>query len=128
MIKIEILSDRPQGPIVLDLRRNDESNTHIAANEYTLKESSLCTTRITFRVHNDVVLGLKLCTVVKKALVTMDKSEEVLGTFAPTVEEHVVSLTPETTPSGYFARGSFTGKTLFMDCEGMVHMQYSFAF
>ena len=41
--------------------------------------------KITFKVHNNIVLGLKICSAVN-AKVKLMKDEEVMGTFAPTEE------------------------------------------
>ena len=49
--------------------------------------------RICFKVYNDIVQGLKFCNIVKKAGFTVEKNEEVLGTFAPVPgKEYVVEL------------------------------------
>ena len=49
--------------------------------------------RISFKVYNDIVQGLKFCNIVKKAGFTVEKNEEVLGTFAPVPgKEYVVEL------------------------------------
>lgn len=40
--------------------------------------------KITFKVHNDIVYGLKYCNLVKKSGIILEKFEEVMGTFAPT--------------------------------------------
>ena len=78
--------------------------------------------RVTFKVHNDIVQGLKLCTVVKKSGFTVEKGEEVLGTFAPIVnKENVFDLQPEETPGGFLARGEYKGKAMFIDNDGIVH-------
>lgn len=45
-----------------------------------------------------------------------------MGTFAPVNKVHVVELTPEETPKGYFARGTYKGKSMFIDNDGIVHM------
>ena len=78
--------------------------------------------RIRFRVHNDIVFGLKYCNVVKKNGLVVEKYEEVMGTFAPVNKVHVVELTPEETPKGFFARGTYKGKSMFIDNDGIVHM------
>ena len=59
---------------------------------------------------------------VKKNGITVEKYEEVIGTFAPVTNIHVVELTPEETPSGFFARGTYKGKSMFIDNDGIVHM------
>jgi len=76
--------DRPAGNIVLNLKKLEgEENMHVA-DEYSLKEGSVTRFRITFKVHNDIVFGLKLCNLVRKAKVVVSKTDEVIGTFAPT--------------------------------------------
>ena len=54
-----------------------------------MKEASWTRVRVQFKVHNTVVLGLKLCTAVDTK-VKLFKDEEVLGTFAPKVDSQVV--------------------------------------
>jgi Rho GDP-dissociation inhibitor len=96
---------------------------------YVLKQKSVVQMRITFKVHNDIVQGLKLCTVVKKAGFTVEKGEEVLGSFAPVPsKEFVVDLPEEETPGGYLARGEYKGKAMFIDNEGIVHTQFDYNF
>jgi hypothetical protein len=53
--------------------------------EYTIKEGSWTRVKLTFKVHNTVVLGMKICTAID-AKVKLFKDEEVLGTFAPRME------------------------------------------
>ena len=78
--------------------------------------------RVKFRVHNDIVYGLKYFNVVKKAGIVVEKYEEIMGTYAPTSNIHIVQLTPEETPSGFLARGTYKGKSMFIDNDGNVHM------
>jgi hypothetical protein len=74
--------------------------------EYTLKEGSWTRIKITFKVHNTVVLGLKICTAVDTK-VKLFKDEEVLGTFAPRKESQVVYTDWIETPDGFFSRGTY---------------------
>lgn len=73
-------------------------------------------------MHNDIVSGLKYFNVVKKSGLVVEKYEEVLGSFAPITTEHTVDMTPEETPHGFIARGSYKGKSMFVDNEGNVHL------
>ena len=84
--------------------------------------------RVKFKVYNDIVYGLKYFNVVKKNGLVVEKYEEVMGTFAPTQNIHVISLTPEETPGGFMARGKYKGKSMFIDNDGIVHMQYGYSF
>ena len=45
-------------------------------------------------------------------LLLVDKQEDVLGTFAPTLEPHVVDLPVDEAPEGFFKRGSYKGKSM----------------
>ncbi len=49
--------------------------------------------RVIFKVYNDIVQGLKLCTVVKKTGMIVEKGDEFLGSFAPVPgKEYVIDL------------------------------------
>ena len=72
--------------------------------------------------------GLKFWNIVKKLKITVEKEEHVLGTFAPTVDPHVFDLPESYTPEGFFQRGSYKGKAMLIDTDGMVHMQFKYPF
>ena len=101
---------------------------HVALNAYTLKEGEPWMMRVTFKVHNEIVLGLKLCFACKKKLLPTLKSEMFVGNHPPTKQPHVVELEQQYTPVGFFSRGEYSGKARFVDFEGAVHMQYAFRF
>ncbi len=85
--------------------------------------------RITFKVHNDVVQGFKYCSVVKRAGFVVEKSEEKIGTFAPVpTKEYKATLEPEETPGGMLVRGEYKGKSMLIDNDGIVHMQFDYTF
>ena len=85
--------------------------------------------RITFKVHNDLVQGFKYCSVVKRAGFVVEKSEEMIGTFAPVpTKEYIATLEPEETPGGMLMRGEYKGKSMLIDIDGNVHMQFDYTF
>ena len=85
--------------------------------------------RITFKVHNDLVQGFKYCSVVKRAGFVVEKSEEMIGTFAPVpTKEYIATLEPEETPGGMLMRGEYKGKSMLIDNDGNVHMQFDYTF
>lgn len=43
--------------------------------------------------------------------IVVDSSKQMLGTFSPQTEPYIHVLTEETTPSGMFARGSYSAKS-----------------
>ena len=124
--KIEIICpDRPKGNIEIDLNAFGANMKELAAQSYTLKEGSKSKLRVTFKVHNTVVLGLKICSVIDTS-VKLFKDTEVLGTFAPNETVHVEETDWNTTPEGFFKRGEYKGKVYFADADGLCHLQYDF--
>jgi len=43
--------------------------------------------------------------------ISVDSSKEMLGTFSPQEEPYTHVIPEEITPSGFFARGSYTART-----------------
>ena len=58
----------------------------------------------------------------------VEKEESVMGTFAPTKESHVFDLPENYAPKGFFKRGSYKGKAMLVDSDGMVHLQFQYPF
>jgi hypothetical protein len=77
-----VCPDRPKGNIVFDLKLKQDGS-HKVENVYVLKEGSKNKIRIEFKVHNDIVYGLKYCSIVKKWNTVVDKEEENIGSYAP---------------------------------------------
>ena len=45
------------------------------------------------------------------SLFSVDSTKEMLGTFSPQAEPYDHEMPEETTPSGYFVRGSYSART-----------------
>jgi Rho GDP-dissociation inhibitor len=89
-LKIEFLCpSRPKGPIVLNLQKNVGSDSFNVKENYVLKEGTINCLQLTFKVHNDIVDGLRYQCIVKKRGIQISKDEEVIGSFSPTREAHV---------------------------------------
>ncbi|TYK13004.1 rho GDP-dissociation inhibitor 1 isoform X2 [Cucumis melo var. makuwa] len=78
---------------------------------FTLKEGSRYNLIFTFKVSNNIVAGLKYANTVWKTGVKVDSSKEMLGTFSPQEEPYTHEMPEDTTPSGMFARGSYSART-----------------
>jgi Rho GDP-dissociation inhibitor len=112
--------DRPKGNIVFDLQKVADGS-HKVANEYILKEGSFNSMELRFKVHNDIVHGLKYCYNIRKGNIIVEKDEENVGSYAPTKEPHKFSLKEEEVPSGWLKRGAYNGKAMLIDLDGIVH-------
>ena len=120
-----VCKERDGGNIKLNFREGEEIKI---AEEFVLKEGTPFNIRLTFKVHNDIVYGLKFCNIVKKMKIKVEQEEHVIGTFAPTKEPHVFDLPEAIAPEGFFQRGSYKGKAMLIDTDGMVHLQFKYPF
>nr|XP_023926685.1 rho GDP-dissociation inhibitor 1-like [Quercus suber]XP_023926687.1 rho GDP-dissociation inhibitor 1-like [Quercus suber] len=78
---------------------------------FTLKEGNQYCLKFSFTVSNNIVLGLKYTNVVWKTSMKVDNSKRMLGTFSPQQEPYTSEMEEETTPSGMFARGTYSART-----------------
>ncbi|KAL0362886.1 UNVERIFIED_CONTAM: Rho GDP-dissociation inhibitor 1 [Sesamum calycinum] len=95
---------------------------------FTLKEGSRYRLRFSFKVSNDIVCGLKYTNTVWKAGLKVDSAKEMLGTFSPQVEPYIHEMAEETTPSGMFARGSYSAKSKFIDDDNKCYLEINYTF
>jgi Rho GDP-dissociation inhibitor len=84
-----------------------KDGTHKVTNEYVLKEKSINSMELVFKVHNDIVHGLKYCYNIKKAGIIVDKDDENVGSYAPTRDPHVFRLKEEVVPDGWLKRSTY---------------------
>ncbi|KAK8933211.1 Rho GDP-dissociation inhibitor 1 [Platanthera zijinensis] len=78
---------------------------------FALKDGSRYRLKFSFTVSNNIVLGLRYRNTVWKTGVRVENTKVMLGTFSPQKEPYTYELEEETTPSGIFARGSYSAKT-----------------
>ncbi|WOL19469.1 rho GDP-dissociation inhibitor 1-like isoform X2 [Canna indica] len=95
---------------------------------FTLKEGSQYKLRFTFTVSNNIVSGLRYTNTVWKSGIRVDKTKEMLGTFSPQVENYAYETSEEHTPSGIFARGSYSARTKFADDDGKCYLEINYTF
>ncbi|MQL82572.1 hypothetical protein Taro_015047 [Colocasia esculenta] len=95
---------------------------------FTLKEGSNYRLRFSFTVGNNIVSGLRYHNTVWKTGVKVDSTKEMLGTFSPQLEPYVCEMHEETTPSGLFARGSYSARSKFVDDDGKCYLEINYTF
>ncbi|XP_043688776.1 rho GDP-dissociation inhibitor 1-like [Telopea speciosissima] len=95
---------------------------------FTLKEGSRYSLKFSFKVSNNIVSGLKYTNTVWKTGVKVDSTKEMLGTFSPQAEPYTHEMPEETTPSGIFARGSYSAKTKFVDDDNQSYLSINYTF
>uniref|UniRef100_A0A0E0K4I1 Rho GDP-dissociation inhibitor 1 n=1 Tax=Oryza punctata TaxID=4537 RepID=A0A0E0K4I1_ORYPU len=95
---------------------------------FTLKEGSLYKLKFTFSVSNNIVSGLRYTNAVWKTGIKVDSHKEMLGTFSPQPEPYTYVTPEETTPSGMFARGSYSARTKFLDDDRKCYLEINYTF
>ncbi|CAN1337218.1 Rho GDP-dissociation inhibitor 1, partial [Linum perenne] len=95
---------------------------------FTLKEGCRYSLLFTFGVKNNIVCGLRYTNTVWKTGVKVDSTKEMLGTFSPQAETYMHELPEETTPSGMFARGSYSARSKFVDDDNKCYLEINYTF
>jgi len=95
---------------------------------FTLKEGSPYSLRFSFQVKNNIVCGLKYTNTVWKTGLKVDSTKEMLGTFSPQQEHYTHVIPEETTPSGFFARGSYSARSKFIDDDNKCYLEINYTF
>ncbi|KAA0059151.1 hypothetical protein IC582_000530 [Cucumis melo] len=95
---------------------------------FTLKEGSRYSLKFSFQVTNNIVAGLKYTNTVWKTGVKVDSSKEMLGTFSPQLETYTHVMPEDTTPSGMFARGSYSARSKFLDDDNKCYLEINYTF
>ncbi|KAL4345417.1 hypothetical protein AHAS_Ahas11G0276300 [Arachis hypogaea] len=95
---------------------------------FTLKEGSHYRLMFTFQVSHNIVSGLKYTNTVWKTGIKVDSTKEMIGTFSPQAEPYTHEMPEETTPSGIFARGSYSAKTKFVDDDNKSYLDITYTF
>ncbi|KAK1378296.1 Rho GDP-dissociation inhibitor 1 [Heracleum sosnowskyi] len=95
---------------------------------FTLKEGSVYSLKFKFKVCNNIVSGLKYHNTVWKTGLKVDRTKEMIGTFSPQQEPYTHEMHEETTPSGMFARGSYTAKSKFLDDDNKCYLEINYTF
>ncbi|WZZ85878.1 hypothetical protein YC2023_114457 [Brassica napus] len=95
---------------------------------FTIKEGSKYTLVFNFRVTNNIVSGLRYNNTVWKTGVKVDSTKAMLGTFSPQAEPYQHVMPEETTPSGIFARGTYSARTKFVDDDNKCYLEINYTF
>ncbi|XP_043719030.1 rho GDP-dissociation inhibitor 1-like isoform X2 [Telopea speciosissima] len=123
VLSLTILSpDRPN--LVLPIPFVPNSKGHA----FALKEESRYRLKFSFVVSNNIVSGLKYTNTVWKTGMRVDNRKVMLGTFSPQQEPYTYELEEDTTPSGIFARGSYSARTKLVDDDGKCYLNINYSF
>ncbi|KAJ9686416.1 hypothetical protein PVL29_015358 [Vitis rotundifolia] len=95
---------------------------------FSLEEGSRYKLKFSFQVSNNIVSGLRYTNTVWKTGMKVDSSKDMFGTFSPQAEPYTHEMLEETTPSGFFARGSYTARSKFVDDDNKCYLEINYTF
>ena len=123
-----VFEDRPGGDVAFPLPQARGAATPQMA--FVIKEGANYRFRIAFRVQHGILSGLRYHQLVQRAVFS-DTEEVVVGSYAPQSDAHSFE-TPRRgwnqAPSGFLARGTYTGKINLQDSDGVQHAAFGFKF
>lgn len=101
LIALRLTSPGLKSPIVLDLSTPEsiaklKGKTDVA----TIKEGAEYSVEIEFKVSGGLCSGLKYLQVAKRGGLKVDKIEQMIGSYGPSVDPVVKRFPPEEAPSG----------------------------
>ncbi|KAK8833982.1 hypothetical protein M9Y10_037465 [Tritrichomonas musculus] len=109
-----------------DLQNKDSLND-LKKNGYELKEGQVFHYQITFLVHHDLVLGLKLKTKSKKMIAKQEAVFDI-GSYPPTIAPIVKDLEECEVPTGSMTRGTYKVDNSIEDDMQRTHLKFESKF
>ncbi|KAJ1882913.1 rho GDP dissociation inhibitor [Coemansia sp. RSA 1722] len=79
---------------------------------------------VEFYVQRQVISGLKFLQVVKRLGITMDRTENMCGSYGPKLEKQSKVFPTSTAPTGRVARGTYTVRSKFVDDDNNCHLEW----
>lgn len=126
--EVKILSLEIKSPGRADIVLSIPENGKPKSPWFVLKEGSKYSLKFTFQVSNNIVTGLKYTNTVWKTGIKVDSMKEMIGAFSPQTEPYTHEMPEETTPSGIFARGSYSARTKFLDDDNKCYLEINYTF
>ncbi|GAA5999872.1 hypothetical protein JCM10207_005950 [Rhodosporidiobolus poonsookiae] len=114
-------------PIELDLT-NPSALGALKKDPVVIKEGAEYNVELKFKV-NGLVSGLRYIQVVKRAGISVDKLESMIGSYGPQADPVTKKFVTEEAPSGMLARsGSYTVRSRVIDDDKNIWVDFEWAF
>ncbi|KAJ8481250.1 hypothetical protein ONZ45_g15362 [Pleurotus djamor] len=131
VLKLELHSPTlPAGKHLSFDLTNKASLESLAKNPVAIKEGVEYNVRIIFKVNHSIITGVRYIQVVKRAGITVDKLEQMLGSYGPHPqgEPYIKNFDTEESPSGMLARATYKVRSQVRDDDGEVFADWSWSF
>lgn len=93
-----------------------------------IKEGAKFHIEVTYHVQHEIVSGLKYHQVVKRAGITLQKDDMMMGSYAPRKDHYIYKTEEEEAVSGMMKRGEYAVKSSFIDDDKMTHVAWNWKF
>ncbi|KAK0522824.1 rho GDP dissociation inhibitor [Tilletia horrida] len=110
------------------LRGGEQAEQALKKEPIAIKEGVTYNIALSFSVGQDVLSGLKYLHVVKRAGVTVDKYEEMIGSYGPSPQPYTKKCPAEDAPSGMLARGTYAVRSRIIDDDKTVWADFTWYF
>ncbi|KAM9305237.1 rho GDP-dissociation inhibitor 1-like isoform 2-T2 [Gastrophryne carolinensis] len=121
VMAMELICDDAPGPIKMDLTGDVASLKDTC---FSLKEGVSYKVKIVFKVHKEIVSGLKYVLHTFRKGIRVDKETHMVGSYGPRCEAYEFLTPIEEAPKGMLARGSYRMKSYFTDDDKCDHLSW----
>ncbi|KAJ2880049.1 rho GDP dissociation inhibitor, partial [Coemansia aciculifera] len=104
---------------------NEKAIDELSKRTVSIKEGIEYTFKIEFVVQREVVSGLKFLQQLKRMHVTVERTEDMCGSYGPKYETQEKRFPVAVAPSGMMARGVYAIRSKFVDDDGVVHLDWT---
>lgn len=121
LTRMSLICEAAPNPLILDLTGDLEEFKKQA---FVLKEGVEYKIKISFKVNNEIVSGLKYVQQTYRKGMKIDKSDYMVGSYGPRPTEYDFLTTMEEAPKGVLARGNYVIKSKFTDDDKNDHLSW----
>lgn len=121
VIRMSLVCESAPEPLILDLCGDLEAFKKQA---FVLKEGVEYRIKISFKVNQEIVSGLKYVQQTFRKGMKIDKSDYMVGSYGPRASEYDFLTTVEEAPKGLLARGNYVIKSKFTDDDKHDHLSW----
>uniref|UniRef100_H2RAF2 Rho GDP-dissociation inhibitor 3 n=2 Tax=Pan troglodytes TaxID=9598 RepID=H2RAF2_PANTR len=119
--RLTLLSEQAPGPVVMDLTGD---LAVLKDQVFVLKEGVDYRVKITFKVHREIVSGLKCLHHTYRRGLRVDKTVYMVGSYGPSAQEYEFVTPVEEAPRGALVRGPYLVVSLFTDDDRTHHLSW----
>lgn len=119
-----VLMVQGEPDVEFDLTKLDE----VKAGKHNVTEGINFKLKIVFKIHHEIVSGLKFHNVITRKGIAVDKNTYMVGSYGPKAESQEFTTKEDEMPKGMVARGHYKVKSKFLDDDKNTHLEWEWQF